>query len=44
MAVTAPDGALAELPRPRTRKCLRAEEVGLAMYVEKMIEVTQPTN
>jgi DNA topoisomerase-1 len=37
-------GALAGLPRPRTRKGLRAEEVGLAMYLEKMIEATQPTN
>ena len=30
-------GALAELPRPRTRKGLRAEEVGLAIFLEKMI-------
>ena len=30
-------GALAELPRPRTRKGLRAEEVGLATFLEKMI-------
>ena len=37
-------GALAELPRPRTRKGLRAEEVGLAMYLERMIEASQPTN
>lgn len=37
-------GALAQLPRPRTRKGLRAEEVSLAMYLEKMIEATQPTN
>ena len=34
-------GALAELPRPRTRKGLRAEEVGLAMFLEKMVEATQ---
>ena len=37
-------GALAALPRPRTRKGLRAEEVGLAMYLEQMIEASQPTN
>lgn len=37
-------GSLAQLPRPRVRKGLRAEEVGLAMYLEKMIEATQPTN
>jgi DNA topoisomerase-1 len=37
-------GALAELPRPRTRKGLRAEEVGLAMFLDKMIAVTEPTN
>ncbi|MEZ1314669.1 DNA topoisomerase IB [Pseudomonas fluorescens] len=36
-------GALATLPRPRTRKGLRAEEVGLAMYLEQMIEAAQPT-
>jgi DNA topoisomerase-1 len=30
-------GALAELPRTRTRKGLRAEEVGLAIFLEKMI-------
>ncbi|WP_309675829.1 DNA topoisomerase IB [Pseudomonas sp.] len=37
-------GALAELPRPRTRKGLRAEEVGLAMFLEKMIETVEATN
>lgn len=37
-------GALAELPRPRVRKGLRAEEVGLAMYLEQMIERAEPTN
>ena len=37
-------GALAELPRPRTRKGLRAEEVGLAMFLDKMIAATEPTN
>ena len=31
-------GALAELPRPRVRKGLKAEEVGLAMFLEKMLE------
>ncbi|VVO56159.1 hypothetical protein PS850_00572 [Pseudomonas fluorescens] len=36
-------GALAELPRPRTRKGLRAEEVGLAIFLEKMASI-QPTN
>lgn len=35
-------GALAELPRPRTRKGLRAEEVGLAMLLEK--PASEPTN
>ncbi|KAA0967899.1 DNA topoisomerase IB [Pseudomonas sp. ANT_H12B] len=34
-------GALAQLPRPRLRKGLRAEEVGLAMYLEKMIEAEE---
>lgn len=34
-------GTLAELPRPRTRKGLRAEEVGLAMFLEKMVESTE---
>jgi DNA topoisomerase-1 len=37
-------GALAQLPRPRTRKGLRAEEVGLAMFLDKMIAATEPTN
>ncbi|AWM92481.1 DNA topoisomerase [Pseudomonas sp. 31-12] len=36
-------GALAQLPRPRLRKGLRAEEVGLAMYLEKMIEAAEST-
>ncbi|EJN32823.1 topoisomerase IB [Pseudomonas sp. GM78] len=35
-------GALAQLPRPRVRKGLRAEEVGLAMLLEKM--AVEPTN
>ncbi|MEJ5061110.1 MULTISPECIES: DNA topoisomerase IB [unclassified Pseudomonas] len=35
-------GALAQLPRPRVRKGLRIEEVGLAMLLEKM--VSEPTN
>lgn len=33
-------GALAELPRPRVRKGLRAEEVALAMFLERMSEMT----
>ncbi|VEF10919.1 DNA topoisomerase, type I [Pseudomonas fluorescens] len=33
-------GALAELPRPRARKGLRPEEVALAMFLERMSEVT----
>lgn len=32
-------GALAELPRPRTRKGLRTEEVALAMFLERMDEM-----
>jgi DNA topoisomerase-1 len=36
-------GALAQLPRPRLRKGLRAEEVGLAMYLEKMIAEAEST-
>ena len=35
-------GTLAQLPRPRMRKGLRAEEVGLAMLLEKL--VSEPTN
>ena len=35
-------GALAQLPRPRMRKNLRAEEVALAMLLEKM--ASEPTN
>jgi DNA topoisomerase-1 len=31
-------GALTELPRPRVRKGLRAEEVALAMFLERMID------
>jgi len=30
-------GSLAKLPRPRVRKGLRVEEVGLAMYLEQML-------
>ena len=37
-------GALAELPRPRARKGLRAEEVGLAVFLEKMIATVEATN
>ena len=33
-------GALAELPRPRVRKGLRTEEVALAMFLERMSEMT----
>lgn len=33
-------GALAELPRPRLRKGLRTEEVALAMFLERMSEMT----
>ncbi|WP_433735391.1 DNA topoisomerase IB [Pseudomonas putida] len=35
-------GALAGLPRPRARKGLRAEEVGLALLLEKL--ASEPTN
>ncbi|MCK8655582.1 DNA topoisomerase IB [Pseudomonas umsongensis] len=35
-------GALAQLPRPRVRKGLRAEEVALAMLLEKL--ASEPTN
>ncbi|MHA6235294.1 DNA topoisomerase IB [Pseudomonas fluorescens group sp. PF-69] len=35
-------GTLAQLPRPRMRKGLRAEEVGLAMLLDKL--VSEPTN
>ncbi|MGE8064653.1 DNA topoisomerase IB [Pseudomonas sp. NPDC089569] len=35
-------GALAALPRPRERKRLRAEEVGLAMLLERL--AAEPTN
>jgi DNA topoisomerase-1 len=37
-------GALAELPRPRARKGLRAEEVGLAVFLEKMSATVEATN
>ncbi|MGG7646848.1 MULTISPECIES: DNA topoisomerase IB [unclassified Pseudomonas] len=37
-------GALADLPRPRARKGLRAEEVGLAVFLEKMIASVEATN
>jgi len=37
-------GALAELPRPRLRKGLRPEEVGLAMFLERMIATAEATN
>lgn len=35
-------GALADMPRPRMRKGLRTEEVGLAMLLERML--VEPTN
>ncbi|MNF64902.1 Eukaryotic DNA topoisomerase I, catalytic core [compost metagenome] len=35
-------GALAQLPKPRTRKGLRAEEVALAMLLEQL--ASEPTN
>jgi DNA topoisomerase-1 len=34
-------GALAQLPRPRVRKGLRAEEVGLAIFLEQMVAATE---
>jgi len=37
-------GALAELPKPRPRKGLRPEEVGLAMFLDRMIKAAKPTN
>ena len=37
-------GTLAELPKPRARKGLRAEEVGLAVFLEKMIATVEATN
>ncbi|MFJ2462631.1 DNA topoisomerase IB [Pseudomonas sp. NPDC087615] len=36
-------GALAELPRPRVRKGLRTEEVALAMFLERMGDMTHAT-
>ncbi|MHC8333735.1 DNA topoisomerase IB [Pseudomonas sp. LB3P25] len=37
-------GALAELPRPRARKGLRAEEVGLAVFLEMRVATVEATN
>jgi DNA topoisomerase-1 len=37
-------GALAQLPRPRVRKGLRAEEVGLAIFLEQMVEAAEKTS
>jgi len=37
-------GALADLPRPRLRKGLKAEEVGMAMFLERMIASAEATN
>ena len=37
-------GSLHQLPRPRARKGLKAEEVGLAMFLEGMLAASDPTN
>ncbi|MDN4547451.1 DNA topoisomerase IB [Pseudomonas sp. C32] len=37
-------GALAELPKPRPRKGLTPQEVGLAMFLETMLTAPEPTN
>ncbi|MDI3357892.1 DNA topoisomerase IB [Pseudomonas sp. UYIF39] len=37
-------GVLAELPRPRARKGLRAEEVGLAKFLEMKVTMAEATN
>jgi DNA topoisomerase-1 len=37
-------GTLVELPKPRARKGLTPEEVGLAMFLETMLTAPQPTN
>jgi DNA topoisomerase-1 len=37
-------GALAELPRPRMRKGLKSEEVGLAVFLERMLASAEATN
>jgi len=37
-------GALAELPRPRARKGLRAEEVGLAVFLDRRVAMAEATN
>ncbi len=37
-------GALAELPRPRMRKGLKSEEVGLAVFLEQMLANAEATN
>ncbi|MEO8642667.1 DNA topoisomerase IB [Pseudomonas sp.] len=37
-------GVLAELPRPRARKGLRAEEVGLAKFLEMRVTMAEATN
>jgi DNA topoisomerase-1 len=37
-------GALAQLPRPKARKGLSAEEVGLANFLERTLAAPEPTN
>jgi DNA topoisomerase-1 len=37
-------GSLHQLPRPRARKGLSTEEVGLAMFLEGMLAAAEPTN
>ena len=37
-------GTLAELPKPRARKGLTPQEVGLAMFLETMLTAPKPTN
>ncbi len=37
-------GTLAELPRPRSRKGLKPEEVGLAVFLERMLASAEATN
>ncbi|MNO97439.1 Eukaryotic DNA topoisomerase I, catalytic core [compost metagenome] len=39
-----PLGALAQLPRPRARKGLSAEEVGLANFLQKTLAASESTN
>ncbi len=37
-------GALAELPRPRLRKGLKSEEVGLTVFLDRMLASAEATN